>query len=121
MGRQLGRPHRQAAPTYLIPEAATNVGSRLVQPRAFFIALIGPWIPKLRRSPIAQAFLKGVNAAVLAPMLSVTFALFRSAVVDGRTVLLLAAALVALLRLKVDAIWLVASAAALGFLHLLLV
>ena len=89
-------------------------------PSFIIIALIGPWIPKLRRSPVAQAFLKGVNAAVLALMASIGFVLVRSALVDAWTVLVLGLALVALLRYKVDAIWLIAGGSLVGLMHYLL-
>jgi len=90
-------------------------------PSFAIIALVGPWIPRLRRSPLAQAFLRGVNAAVVALILGVSFALFRSALVDVWTVLILAIALLALLRLRIDSLWLVLGGAAIGLAHYLLV
>ncbi len=81
------------------------------------IALIGPWIPHLRRSPVAQAFLCGVNAAVVALILAVSIALFRAAIVDAWTALILLLGLAALLRFKVDTFWLVAGGAAAGLLQ----
>jgi chromate transporter len=82
---------------------------------------MGPVIPRLRQSRIAQAFLKGVNAAVVALILVVSLALFRSAIVDGWTVIILAVGLVALLRFRVDTLWLVLGGAFLGFVRYLLV
>jgi len=90
-------------------------------PSFVIIALIGPWIPRLRTSPIAQAFLRGVNAAVVALILAVSLALFRAAIVDLWTALILAAGLAALLRFKLDTFWLVAGGAAAGLIHHLLV
>ena len=89
-------------------------------PSFAIIALIGPWIPRLRASSVAQAFLRGVNAAVVALILAVSVALFRAAIVDIWTALILAAGLLALLRFKADTFWLVAGGAAAGLAHYLL-
>lgn len=83
-------------------------------PSFVIVALIGPWIPRLRQSPIAQAFLRGVNAAVVALILSVSLALFRSAVVDVWTAIVVVVGLVALLRFKVNTLWLVMGGAVVG-------
>jgi chromate transporter len=90
-------------------------------PSFVIVVLMGPVIPRLRQSRIAQAFLKGVNAAVVALILVVSLALFRSAIVDGWTVIILAVGLVALLRFRVDTLWLVLGGALLGLVRYLLV
>jgi len=90
-------------------------------PSFVIIALIGPWIPRLRQSPVIQAFLRGVNAGVVALILAVSVALFRSAIVDMWTVMILIVGLAALLRFRVDTLWLVAGGAAVGLVHYLLV
>jgi len=89
-------------------------------PSFAMITLIGPWIPRLRQSPVARAFLCGVNAAVVALILAVSIALFRAAIVDVWTVLILLMGLLALLRFKIDTFWLVAGGAAAGLAHYLL-
>ena len=89
-------------------------------PSFVIVAFIGPVIPRLRQSRIAQAFLKGVNAAVVALILAVSLALFRSAIVDGWTIIILVVGLVALLRFQADSLWLVLSGAFLGLAHYLL-
>ena len=86
-------------------------------PSFVIIALIGPWIPRLRQSPMIQAFLRGVNAGVIALILAVSVALFRSAIVDVWTVLILAVGLVALLRFRVDTHWLALGGALAGLAH----
>lgn len=83
-------------------------------PSFVIVALIGPWIPRLRQSRLAQAFLRGVNAAVVVLILSVSLALFRSAVVDVWTALVVIAGLVALLRFRVSTPWLVLGGAVVG-------
>ena len=47
-----------------------------------FVALSGPLVPRIRRSPVAGAVLDGVNVASLALMSVVTWLLARSAIVD---------------------------------------
>src|SRR5262249_33816848 len=61
-------------------------------PSFVFVALSGPFIPRLRRSPWAAGFLDGANAASVALMATVTWELGRSAVVDWLTALLALAA-----------------------------
>ncbi len=61
-----------------------------------------------------------MNAAVVALILAVSLALFRSAIVDVWTALILAAALLALLRFRVDTAWLVLGGAGIGLAHYLL-
>ncbi len=81
------------------------------------MALVGPWIPRLRRSTMAQAFLRGVNAAAVALILAVAMALFRLTIVDVWTAGLLLVSLTLLLRFRVDTVWLVLGGAVVGFLH----
>ena len=89
-------------------------------PSFVIISLIGPILPRLRQSPTAQAFLKGVNAAVVALILAVSVSLFRSAIVDIWTVILLGLGLFALLRLRLDTFWLVLGGASVGLIHFFL-
>jgi chromate transporter len=90
-------------------------------PSFLIVALVGPWIPRLRRAPAAQAFLRGVNAAVVALILAVAMALFRSAIVDVWTAAILLAGLAALLRFRADTLWLVLGGAVFGLARYLLV
>ena len=86
-------------------------------PSFVIVSLTGPWIPRLRGSPVAQAFLCGVNVAVVALILSVGLVLLRSAIVDVWTALILFLGLVALLRFRVDILWLVTSGAVIGLVR----
>jgi chromate transporter len=70
------------------------------------VAVTGPWLPRLRQSRVASAFLRGVNAAVVALILSVGVTLLRAAVVDVFTAVLLALALAALLVWEASPVWL---------------
>lgn len=90
-------------------------------PSFIIVVLIGPMTPRLRRSLTAQAFLKGVNAAVVALILTVSLALFQAAIVDGWSVIILIVGLVALLRFRIDTLWLVLGGVFLGLLRYALI
>lgn len=87
-------------------------------PAFFFVAVSGPLVPRLRRSPVAGAFLDGVNAASLALMAVVTWQLGRAALIDFPTLALAVLSAVALLRFRVNSAWLVLGGALMGlFIH----
>jgi chromate transporter len=83
-------------------------------PAFIFVALSGPLVPRLRRSRAAGAFLDAVNVASLALMAAVTWQLARSAVVDPFTLFLAAVAALALMKYRVNSVWLVAGGALAG-------
>lgn len=85
-------------------------------PAFFFVAISGPLVPRLRRSPVAGSFLDGVNVASLALMAVVTWQLGRAALVDLPSVALGIAAGVALFRFRLNVAWLVLGGAAAGLL-----
>jgi len=89
-------------------------------PSFVFVALSSPFIPRLRRSPWAGAFLDGANAASVALMATVTWELGRAAVVDWLTCALALVAAVVLLATRLNSAWLVAGGAAIGGLGALL-
>lgn len=88
-------------------------------PSFVFVAASGPFLPRLRRSPLMDAFLDGVNVAALALMAAVTWELGRAALVDWITVALAAASAVLLLRYRVNSVWLILGAAAFGMVSTL--
>ncbi|MEP6960756.1 MAG: chromate transporter, partial [Acidobacteriota bacterium] len=92
--------------------AAGTVGIFL--PAFFFVAISGPLVPRIRRSPLAGAALSGVNAASLALMAVVTWDLGRAAIVDPFTILLGAASFIAITRFRWNSALLVAAGAAAG-------
>ncbi|PZR73003.1 MAG: chromate transporter [Chthoniobacterales bacterium] len=83
-------------------------------PAFVFVALSGPLVPRMRRSPVIGAFLDGVVVASLGLMVVVTFALLRNAVVDWLTLLLAAVSLFLLIRCKINSAWLVLGGACAG-------
>ncbi|HEX2033578.1 MAG TPA: chromate efflux transporter [Chloroflexota bacterium] len=88
-------------------------------PSFVFVALSGPLVPHLRRWTATALLLDGVNAAALGLMGAITITLGRAAVVDPLTAGLAVAALVLLVRWKVNSAWLVLGGALAGVvLHL---
>jgi chromate transporter len=80
------------------------------------VALSGPLLPRLRRSPLASAALDGVVVGSLALMAVVAWQLGRAAVVDWRTFIVLVAGAVLVLRFRVNSAWVIAGAALIGWL-----
>jgi chromate transporter len=96
------------------PAGAVVATVGIFLPAFLLVAISGPLVPLIRRSPIAAAFLDGVNVASLALMAAVSYQLGRSAIVDWVTVALFAASAVLLLRYRVNSAWLVLGGAILG-------
>ncbi len=96
-----------------VPGAAiATVGIFL--PAFFFVAISGPFVPRLRRSATAGAVLDGVNVASLALMAVVTWQLAASALIDPLTLALCGGSLAALVLFRVNSTWLIATGAAVG-------
>jgi len=85
-------------------------------PAFVFVALSGPLIPRIRRSPVAGAVLDGVNVASLGLMAAVTVQLAQTAVTDGLTLGLAVLSAGLLLRFRLNTAWLVLGGACLGVL-----
>jgi chromate transporter len=85
-------------------------------PAFIFVALSGPLIPRIRRSPTAAGALDGVTVASLALMTVVTWQLGRVALIDVPTWLIAGASLVLLVRFRVSSVWLIIAALSIGLL-----
>jgi chromate transporter len=85
-------------------------------PSFLFIAVIGPLVPRLRKSAVFGAFLDGVNVGALALMVVVTWHLGRAAIVDVATAALALLSLIALIRFKINTTWLILAGAIVGLL-----
>jgi chromate transporter len=90
-------------------------------PSFFFISLLGPVLPRIRRSPRARGALDGMNAAVVSLILVVTLWLGQSALLpDGRlsrlALAIFIASLATLLLTKINATWLVLASGVIGVL-----
>lgn len=83
-------------------------------PSFVLVAVSGPLLPRLRRSPAASAFLDAVNVASLALMAVVAAQLARAAIIDVPAVLLALASAVMLFKWRVNSAWLVLGGGALG-------
>ncbi|MDQ3316490.1 MAG: chromate efflux transporter [Actinomycetota bacterium] len=83
-------------------------------PAFVFVAITGPFIPRLRRSPALSGLLDGVNVASLALMAGVTWQLGRATIVDPLAAVITVAALVLLVRFRVNSAWLVVGGGAVG-------
>jgi len=92
--------------------ATATVGIFL--PAFAFVAIVNPFVPRLRQSPFTAAALDGVNVASLGLMAAVTVKLGGAALVDPLTVGLALVSLAVLLRYKVNSAWLVLGGAVLG-------
>jgi chromate transporter len=86
-------------------------------PSFLMVAALEPVVTRLRRSATAGAALDGINAAAIALMAGVTWFLGQEAIVDVPTALLAAAAAVALVRYRVNPVWLIGLGALYGLLR----
>jgi chromate transporter len=80
------------------------------------VASMRPLVARVRRSPVAGAFLDGVNVAALALMAVVTVQLAKTALVDVPTAFIAIVAAALLIRFKVNTTWLVAGGGIFGAL-----
>jgi chromate transporter len=99
------------------PVAALVATLGIFLPAFVFVAISGPLVPRVRRSPTAGAFLDGVNVASLALMGVVVVLLGRDALIDVPAVALAAGSAIALIWLRVRSTWLVLAGAALGLVR----
>jgi chromate transporter len=98
--------------------AALIATAGIFLPAFFFVAISGPLVPRIRQSPVAGAFLDGINAASLGLMAVVTLELARGALVDWLTVALAAVAALLLLFSRINSMWLIAGGAMAGLVRI---
>jgi chromate transporter len=96
------------------PAGAVVATVGIFLPAFFFVAVSGPLIPRMRRSPVAGAFLDGVNVSALALMAVVTWQLGTAAIVGPVTLALALLSAFLLIRFKVNSAWLVLGGAIAG-------
>lgn len=82
-------------------------------PAFVYVAISGPLLPQLKRSPFATGVLDGVNIASLALMAAVTWYLGRNALIDVTTIGV-ATISFALLHTRLNPTWLIAAGALVG-------
>jgi chromate transporter len=90
-------------------------------PSFVFVILSAPFIPRMRRSPFMSAFLSGVNAGVIAAILLTLIDLTRIALLTADesrisllALLLAVGSLLALLRFRINATWLIVAGGLIG-------
>jgi chromate transporter len=84
-------------------------------PGFLLVAASGPLLPRIRRSPAISAALDGVVAGSLALMAVVTWQLGKAAIMDRMTIAIFVVSVVALLRFRVNSVWLIGAAAVGGW------
>src|SRR5579859_592276 len=94
--------------------ALATVGMFL--PAFLFVAVTARFLSRLRKSPMAGAFLDGVNAAAVALMAFVGWQFARVTLLNVPAIAIATIAIVLLLRFKVNSAWLVLGGAATGIL-----
>ena len=90
-------------------------------PSFFFVAVLNPIVPRLRRSPWTAAFLDAVNVSAVALMLVVTLKLGSATLTGWVPVLLFLISAILVLRYRLNAAYLVLGSAVLGWLLMQLV
>jgi chromate transporter len=89
-------------------------------PSFIFVAISSLFIPYVRNSTWASAFLDGVNVASLGLMLGVTIQLGATALVDLTTIAIMLVSLGLLLRFHTNTTWLIAGGALIGLMRIFL-
>ncbi len=85
-------------------------------PAFILVAIVRPFVPRLRQSPWFSALLDGVNVVSLALVVGVTVGLGRVSLIDPLTLAIGTLSLVILLRFKINSTWLVLGGAAISLL-----
>jgi chromate transporter len=85
-------------------------------PGFIFVAVSGPLIPAIRRSPMAGAALDGIVAGSLALMGVVAWQLGRTSITDWTAGIIAVASASILLLFQINSAWLIAAAALVGWL-----
>jgi chromate transporter len=92
--------------------ALATVGMFL--PAFVFVAVTAKYLPKLRKSPMAGAFLDGVNAAAVALMAFVGWQFARETMLSATPIVMAAVAGVLVMKFRVNSAWLVLGGALVG-------
>ncbi|MGA7879444.1 MAG: chromate efflux transporter [Terrimicrobiaceae bacterium] len=102
------------------PRGALIATIGIFLPAFIFVAISGPLVPRMRRSPLVGAFLDGVVIASLGLMAVVTWQLLHAALVDRITLSLAAVSALLMFRCKTNSAWLVLGGALVGLTFTLL-
>jgi len=97
-----------------IPGAIVSTGA-IFLPSFVFVTAVGPFVPKLRKSEAMKGFLDGVNAGALGLMAGVCITLGIATLTGVAAICIFVVAAVVVFRWRVNAAWIVAGAAAAGW------
>ena len=97
-----------------IPGAIVSTGA-IFLPSFVFVTAVGPFVPKLRKSEAMKGFLDGVNAGALGLMAGVCITLGIATLTGVTAICIFVVAAVVVFRWRVNAAWIVAGAAAAGW------
>ncbi len=89
-------------------------------PSFILVISLTPLLLRLRNSPIAKAFLKGITAGALGAIAAAAILFGRATIVDPFTAIIALLSLLLLLRWNLNTTYLILGAAALGLAHALL-
>lgn len=95
-------------------KGATLATLGMFLPAFVFVAVTSGFLPKLRKSPLAGAFLDGVNAAAVALMAYVGLQFGRAALINIPAIILAVLSALLVFRYKINSTWLVLGGAAAG-------
>ena len=103
---------------YLIAGAggAAVATTGIFAPSFVFVALVNPWVPRLRKSPWTAAFLDAVNVSAVALMAAVSVKLGQATLTAWPAWLIASAAILIGLRWKINLAWIVVGGGILGWL-----
>jgi chromate transporter len=88
-------------------------------PAFVYVAVTANFLPRLRKSPTASAFLDGVNAAAVALMAFVGFQFARQSVMSPLAAAIALAGAVLAFRYKVNSAWLILGGAVVGLVAMI--
>jgi chromate transporter len=98
------------------PTGAVVATVGIFLPAFVFVALSGPFAPRLRRSPLVAAALDGINVASLALMAVVAWQLGRVALADPLTIAIGVFSLLILSWVRSNSAWLIAAGGIVGWI-----
>jgi chromate transporter len=85
-------------------------------PSFVFVLILNPVIPHLRASKMMSAFLDAVNISAIGLMAAVTISLASTTLMDWRAIFIAVSAIIAGIRFKLNAAWLVLGGAFMGWI-----
>jgi chromate transporter len=101
-------------------KGATLATTGMFLPAFVYVAATSGFLPRLRKSPLAGAFLDGVNASAVALMAFVGWQFGRASLVNVPAVILATLSALLVFRYKISSTWLVLGGAAAGMVLRLL-